>query len=356
MDFYKLTENTISESMENNIVMYDNVGMPSIMVKIPKQTYKSLGLGESLDTHPAWIVNGNEVDAIYISKYENIVISGKAYSLPEKEPETNINITNAMSACTSKGRGWHLITRSEVAALSLWCRVHGTAPKGNNYYGRDYDESGYFAIPKSFSDGKIQHVATGSGPLSWSHDSTESGIWDLNGNVSEFVCGFRTVNGEIQIIQNNDAADSNNDQQTSSVLWKAINASDGTLITPNGSGTTSGSIKLDYVSNPWRWQYDTTISNSSTTTRSCQFKKITCTSNIGNAAKIRLQELGLLKITDTSYDDDSVWFNNGVEERLSAFGGSFGQASAAGINMMDTVTRTNKSIYTGFRAAYINLG
>ena len=82
----------------NNEILYDDKGLPSIMVKIPKMTYAQLGLGSSTAVHPAFIVNGQEVDAIYISKYQNIVYDGRAYSLPGEEPKHTINFDSAVSA------------------------------------------------------------------------------------------------------------------------------------------------------------------------------------------------------------------------------------------------------------------
>lgn len=57
------------------------------------------------------------------------------------------------------------------------------------------------------------------------------------GNVWEWVAGLRLVNGEIQIIPDNDAAFASTDMSASSPLWKAIRASDGALVSPGTSGT-----------------------------------------------------------------------------------------------------------------------
>ena len=46
--------------------------------------------------------------------------------------------------------------------------------------------------------------------MGWSHDGTPFGIWDLNGNVWEWVGELRIVDGEIQVIPDNDAADDGN--------------------------------------------------------------------------------------------------------------------------------------------------
>ena len=96
-----------------NEILFDDKGMPSIMVKIPKLTYAQLGMGASTAVHPAFIVNGTEVDALYISKYLNIVKDSRAYSLPGQDPKANINFDTARQACEAKGAGWHLMTRME---------------------------------------------------------------------------------------------------------------------------------------------------------------------------------------------------------------------------------------------------
>ena len=70
----------------------------------------------------------------------------------------------------------------------------------------------------------------------------------MNGNIWEWNGGSRTVKGELQVLVNDNAADLDHSQAASSAQWKAIDATTGSYITPNGSGTTASSIKLDWVS------------------------------------------------------------------------------------------------------------
>ena len=79
MPNFDLVELALKGVCPNNDILYDDLGMPSFMVYIPKMTYAQLGLGSSTAIFPAFIVNGSEVDAIYISKYQNIVQDGRAF-------------------------------------------------------------------------------------------------------------------------------------------------------------------------------------------------------------------------------------------------------------------------------------
>lgn len=353
---YDLSNMALKAVCPNNEILYDDKGKPSIMVRIPKMTYAQLGLGSSTAVHPAFIVNGQEVDAIYISKYQNVVMDGRAYSLPGEDPKANITFDAALSACTAKGSGWHLMTRAEWAMLALWCKANGTQPKGNNNYGKDTADSIYQAIPSMERDSsnRIQRVATGTGPLSWSHDGTPSGIWDLNGNVNEWVGGLRTVYGEVQILANNNAADGSKSQGATSAQWMAIKASDGTLITPDGSGTTTGSVKLRWDTNHWKLT-DSNTSDGTTTYQGCAFESIVADSSIGTNATLLLQALGLLKYDSNAgaYNGDYFYANSYEAERAFYCGGPWGTGASAGVfvvNGLNTRSLSNASL--GFRSAY----
>lgn len=341
----------------NNEILYDDKDLPSIMVKIPKMTYAQLGLGASTAVHPAFIVNGQEVDAIYISKYQNIVYDGRAYSLPGEEPKHTINFDSAISACTAKGAGWHLMSRAEWALLALWCKNNGTMPKGNNNYGKDTSETVYKAIPMAIDgSNRITRVATGTGPLAWSHDGTPSGIWDLNGNVNEWVGGIRTVYGELQILANNNAADKDKSQGASSAQWMAIKASDGTLITPSGDGRTTGSIRLTWGSSIWTWTDAAPAED--TTYHGCDFEAIACSANISDDAKALLQALGLFKYDATvgAYAGDKFYADVTQAERSFYCGGYWYYAGEAGVFFsLGTYGRAYAGDNLGFRSAFVQL-
>lgn len=353
MPNFDLSNLALASVCPGNELIYDDKGMPSVMVKIPKQTYAQLGLGDSTATHPAFIVNGQEVDAIYISKYQNIVQNGRAYSLPAQDPKCSINFDTAAQYCSAKGEGWHLMTRAEWALIALWCKQNGFMPKGNNNYGKDHSEAGYKAIPTYYESGKIARVATGTGPLSWSHDNSPAGIWDLNGNVYEWVGGLRTVYGELQILANNNAADSAHSQGANSAEWRAIDATTGELIVPDGAGTTANSIKLDYISN--KITYSTAITNQVNDYKSTAFNSVTCDGTISDAAKQVLYGLALLPYGD-GYADDYMYMNNGAPERPFGCGGHWGYGSRAGVfYLYGSNARSYAGAHVGFRSAFVKL-
>lgn len=342
-------------------ILYDNAGLPSVMNRIPKMTYKELGLGDSTDVFPAFIVNGVEVPEIFISSFTNCVYEGRAYSLPGRQPQGNINFENAIARCTAKGPGWHMMTAMEWAALAHWCKANGFMPNGNNDYGKDHSESVYTAIPYSWgNDGKRNRVLTGTGPLTWSHDGTPGGIWDLNGNFSEWNGGIRTVYGEIQVLVNNNAADPSHLQTADSAEWKAISGADGSYITPNGSGTTEGSVKVRWRTTPSNHFEYTTDSTPDGTTSSqySQMDRAEVDDTIGEAAILKLQALGILRYDNTSgaYKGDYLYYDTSKEERCIMRGGNYSYGSSAGLFYSGGYNaRSNTGTNVGFRAAYVKL-
>jgi len=185
----------------NTIKMHDQNGGTDFMVRVPKFKLSEVIVGASDTVHPAFIVNGKEVDEIYISKHQNTVCNGTAYSLPYQRPATNITYDAALEACRRKGEGWHLMSNAEWAAIALWCLKNGTIPRGNTNSGKHHIEKDERGLTYDGCD-----VLTGTGPAKWAHDHTEDGIYDLVGNVWEWVSGLRTFNGEFHIIPDNNAA------------------------------------------------------------------------------------------------------------------------------------------------------
>ena len=344
---YDLSALAIAALAPGNELLFDDKGVPSVMVKIPKMTYADLGMGASTAVHPAFIVNGQEVDAIYISKYMNIVKNSRAYSLPGQDYANSLSFDQARTYCENKGAGWHLMTRMEWGLILRWCQQNGVMPKGNNNYGKH-------SMTKDGS-GKTLHTAGGTGPLTWYHDQSPSGIADLCGNGWEWSGGMRTVYGELQILANNNGADADNPQGASSTAWKAIDASDGSLITPDGSGTTTGSVKLDWVSS--KLTFSTSITDSAPGEHSCSFANIVCDGTIGDNAKLLLQSLGLLMYGSSNelFSGHYVYFNNAQAERCF-YSGGYCHRSAGGLaSFSGNSARSDTNSNVGFRAAFVEL-
>lgn len=348
-----------------NEILYDDKGMPSIMVKIPKMTWADLGIGTSTETFPAFIVNGQEVDAIYFSKYQNVVQNNRAYSIPAQDPRTSVTLDQSCTYSSNKGDGWHCTTRLEWMVIAWWCLENGYQPLGNNSYGKDYTETTYKAIPTAHdsSTGKITRVATGTGPISWSHNNAVDGIWDMNGNVVEWMGGIRLVYGELQVISHdgqtfgNDAADSDNSQSANAACWYAINGTTGALMAPNGTGTTTNSLKLDRVNNVWTWTFGQ-LTDKVDESRSGSFGAVACAEGVCDDAKLKLQALGMLKVgSDASvYKSDYFYANNGAAERSFYVGGNYASASYGGVFVsFGFNSRAGAGGGVGFRAAYVKL-
>lgn len=332
---------TVQIAHPNNFLIYDDVGKPSVMVAVPKFYLDEVIDGAGHTVHPAFIINGVEQDVIYISKYQNIVENGRAYSLPMQSPRDIINFYDSYNACKQKGKGWHLMTNAEWAAIALWCKKNGTMPKGNNNYGKNISESIRYAIPSSYtSDKKIMHTATGSGPASWYHNGTFTGIADLNGNVAERLSGLRLLNSEINIIANNDAADTNNSSGTSSSCWKAI-MPDGTLVAPGTDGTIKFSGRL--------------LTNTISVCDILSY--LVPTPN--NAALTLLESLAVITHSGAEASDyeNAVIYAADGEERTCLRSGWFSSTQNSGIFTIHLETSCTSAVNhnVGFRSAYYEI-
>ena len=330
-----------------NTVLFDDLGMPSVMVPFPKLKMSDLIAGGSENIHPAFSVDGVEKSVIYVSKYQNIVLNERGYSLPMRDPRASLNFDQAVTYCRNKGKGWSLTPYSLWSAIALWCRKNGTMPRGNNNYGADHAYGHEKGVPTYYESGKIARCATGSGPNTWNHNWMPDGIADLNGNVWEWCAGMRLMNGEIQIIPYANCMAADASMGASSTLWKAI-AADGTLVEPG----TAGTLKYNYVSG--HIQLTSGDITPEDTWRGDTYQNMTLDSaltvpEIAKALLIYPDEPG------GDYGGDGHYMNNSGE-RLPICGGRWDSASGAGVFGVGLNSpRSGSYSDVGFRSAYCEL-
>lgn len=335
-------------------VMYTAKGQPTYMNIIQK--YDMSTINPSLSgTHPAFIVDGVEKPEIFIGTYQGKIVSGELLSLPNVEPTHSANYDNFLNAARANGNGHHLITNAEWSAVALQCYKNNTQPMGNSYYGRSSEDpllTGRRAdgLNPGNTSGSARTL-TGSGPVQWRHNGKNNGIADLSGNVNEWNSGMRLLNGEIQIIENNNASKLAINLGAASTEWKAIDGATGNLVTPNGLGTTVGTVKYansgtaDYTLVISQWGAFGSIKNPS------------ATKPVSTVALNKLKALGLFPMVDGSaaFGGDTIGFNFAIEA-IPIRGGGWSDAAAAGVFCL-TLSLARSSTYSdlGSRPAFVSL-
>lgn len=317
-----------------NVVIFDKAtGIPSIMVKFEKPKYKNeQSKGE---VPPMFIIGGKEVDAIYISKYPNKVIGGRAYSLPMVDPTISIDFDGAVQACRAKGEGWHLMTAVEWEYLLNQSRGKGILPHGNTDYGNDYYNKKEIGARTGCGLGR---TLTGSGPATWNHDHTIYGVSDMCGNVWEWVAGLRIVNGIIEYIPGNNAALAHCDLSKDSKEWKRIKTERGTVRVDVENGD------IAIVDLPEHEEYEPDYDGVKIADLTVEL------SDIPQA----LRDLGIIPEKRLEEENNTyVWFDATEGEYLPLRGSAFDSASISGPSALDLNSpRSNSYDGIGFRSAF----
>jgi len=374
---------------------------PSIMVRIPGMRIKDLlAAGSNENLHPAFICNSKVSPFIFVGKYQassiysnskhigvslygvDVMGGSSSYTSLVGSQAMGNHPTHdtALQYCANGGTGFHLITNAEWAAIALLCKnVLMYQPKGNNYYGREYADPAtaeYYGAPAYMYDSKIARTAAGTGPVSWAHDGTPWGVYDLNGNITEWTAGFRQVAGEIQVITNNDAADyqsgdGDKDQGRDSTLWKAFDSS-GALVTPectidDGGTVTDTGVGATLKLNPGAASGANTVTiDLAVTTRTtgavdCPFGDIAVDGVNVTTLPETLVALGLAPPASGQsalHGGDRFYMRNDASgsyaETLARRGGYWGYSASAGVFSLCLVNyRSSYYLNYGARPAFI---
>jgi hypothetical protein len=243
------------------------------------------------------------------------------------------------------------MTNAEWAAIALWCRKNGYEPRGNNDFGQDISAPHEKGVRTYSSGDHTYRVATGSGPAAWSHDGTLAGIYDLNGNVREWVDGLKLVDGKIWVHDDNDFQTGNDEGDTTG--WSDTGAyldnsdTGNDTQSPNNVG---GTLQLDgQLDNP---MYTGGSTNENYGYSDTLFENMV--SDDGFTVPDLLKHLALFP-DGIGYNGDNVWVRN-YGERLPLRGGYWDHDSEAGVFSLDlNDPRSNSYNSIGFRSAFVSL-
>ena len=402
----------LAEQM-GNVVKYDAGGRPSIFVPFTK--CKSRDLDPSLPdrTHPAFIINGQEVSRILVGKYmaSEVESQGTLYSLPNMPPKHSLGADALDQRIRQFGQGACSMTIAMHGLILLLAKKNGWTPRGNTYLSADHRDGTPWDLAQNYTTnskrilygweysckknhlssaetkpdiapdywerlkfvggntvksqrgsekGRGWHTLTGSGPLNWNLGGQAENLNDIIGNAMENMPGYRIYDGELQIFENNNAAHPDADNSTTSGAWRAIlpsNVDDThTLVSPG----TAGTLKWDKAVGAGNTApiLDTQIITRCTGEEymTALFKDMTA-----NAARVPyvpavLKELGIFPIQGDLTEGRVYYRNYEATEYLPRRGGFYAYPSLSGLGCVDaTYSRAYSSVSYGARPAFVEL-
>lgn len=386
-----------------NVVKYDADGnVAGVFVKFPKMKSSDLVAGLPEHTHPAFIINGVEQDYILLGKYkggENGVTGGALVSMPNINPARSLGADQSLSRMKLAGPGITGMTCADGGFIKLLAQKMGWAPKGNTAWGQSHKDAIAWEAAKAITVGTerayngyiykclIAHTTSaelrpdiaptywrrgkfvggtsndgtpdaahqtgyrtlnGTGPLDWYLGSDPALLADIIGSSLEQQYGYRLYDCELQILENNNAADPDADLSASSAAWKAIlpnNSDDGyTLVAPGTTGTLH-----------WNWlnskiTLDTQCDDLTVGAKGQSFTTLAVNSERLPYIPHIVKELGLFPTGSDDKTEGYYYVNFTAGERFPRRGGYYYYGSYAGLGCVNASSeRGNASPHCGCR-------
>lgn len=401
----------LAEQM-GNVVKYDAIGRPSVFV--PFYKVKSSELDPSLPnrTHPAFIVNGQEVSRILIGKYmgSELELNGTLYSLPNMPPRHSLGF-DQLDQRVKQFPGAVQMTAAMHGLILLTAKKYGWKPRGNTYYSVDHRDGTPWTVgqnataglkrvlygweweciiphvmaaelkpdispnhwkrirfiggttaptERTLDNGRGYNILTGSGPLTWNLGGKIEGLTDVIGGVMENLAGFRVFDGELQIFADNDAAHPAADFSAGSGAWKGILpnlADDGhTLVAPGTAGTLKWNA-IGASNNVPQLDTQITTRTEGSGDMNALFKDLTAEATRVPYVPAILRELGIFPVQGDTVTEGRVYYRNHVgTEYFPRRGGNCNNTSNAGMGYVRChSTRGNSSANYGARPAFVEL-
>lgn len=386
-----------------NVVKYDNAGnIIGVFVRFYKRNSSDLVEGLPEHVHPAFVINGVVQDSILLGKYkagDTGVSKSPLLSMPNIMPARSMGADEFLSRMKAAGPGITGMTCADYGFIKLLAQKEGWVPKGNTFWGQSHKDGTPWKVGDSYQVGTkrayegylyeclIAHTAAaelkpdiapkywkkgdfiggisqdnskdtnyqtgyrtlnGSGPLDWYLGSDPGNLADIIGSSLEQQYGYRIVDCELQILENNNAADPEADLSVSSSAWKAIlpNKSDDgyTLVEPGTAGT------LHWNWNGSKLQLDTQCDNFDNQTRGCYFKDLTANTERLPYVPHIVKELGLFPTGSDDKTEGYYYVNFTKRERFPRRGGGYNGSSSAGLGyVFSSNDRGGTSTYYGAR-------
>jgi hypothetical protein len=359
-------------------ILYDDLGNPSYMRRFPPMTnkilYRQYYENDTAwnaspfkeienEVHPAFMKGGTRVRELLIGQYGAHELNSRACSLPGVDPKVAISYDSSLARCKNKGTGWTLNTIWNWGFIQALCLRMKYQPRGNTNFGQSYELTWETAL--RVDDGIAGDLAgskpstkTGTGPVSWSHDGTESGVYDLVGNVQEWLTGMKLDDGKILLAPDNNIDLAESDWPDTGARFDSTGGTaDGT---ENGEGV--GSIGEPVLSNEITKYTGVPGSNiqgkSSGIANEAGFRSLTKKSDY--SVPVALAQAGLAPVTlvGGSYETDAA-LKGGVGvrnygERLPLVGCGWDGRAYAGLGaLFFNDLRSRMGYNFGFRPAFL---